>query len=460
MHGRARRALGQFEKSLGDLRRGAALAEQTGREHVLLILTVESAATLTELGRIAEAAAAAQDGVERARLAGNPRMLLWAHSALAAALLAAGDAAAAVRHGEQAAQEDTRPDFHAAAQPGWCLGAALTAAGRPDRAVPVMLAAFGGPRLPAVLPADRSAAAADLALLLALSPATISATVTRSEWIVLAAGTAAVIVVNLLLLRRVFGPLERLERVMSRIDPYEPGRRIREGRGDREIASVSRAFNAMLDRLERERTDGRRRTLRAQEAERGRVARELHDEVGQLLTGVVLQLEGLAAAVPASRRSDVVGIQDNVREGVQTVREIARGLRPPALEEFGLRASLVALGAGFGERAGLKVRHRIDPALPPLDAETELALYRVAQEAMTNVARHARAHEVELLLRAENHAVVLMVADDGCGISTSDLNSSHGVAGMRERALLVGGSLEIRRRAPRGTEVRLAVPLR
>ena len=298
------------------------------------------------------------------------------------------------------------------------------------------------------------------ALLLALSPATISATVTRSEWIVLAAGTAAVIVVNLLLLRRVFGPLERLERVMSRIDPYEPGRRIREGRGDREIASVSRAFNSMLDRLERERTDGRRRTLRAQEAERGRVARELHDEVGQLLTGVILQLEGLAAAVPASRRSDVAGIQDNVREGVQTVREIARGLRPPALEEFGLRASLVALGAGFGERAGLKVRHRIDPTLPPLDAETELALYRVAQEAMTNVARHARAHEMELLLSAENHAVVLTVADDGCGISTDDLNSSHGVAGMRERALLVGGSLEIRRRASHGTEVRLVVPLR
>jgi two-component system, NarL family, sensor histidine kinase UhpB len=298
------------------------------------------------------------------------------------------------------------------------------------------------------------------ALLLALSPATISATLTRSEWIVLAAGTAAVIVVNLLLLRRVFGPLERLERVMSRIDPHEPGRRIREGRGDREIASVSRAFNSMLDRLERERSDGRRRTLRAQEAERGRVARELHDEVGQLLTGVVLQLEGLAAAVPASRRSDVVGIQDNVREGVQTVREIARGLRPPALEEFGLRASLVALGAGFGERAGLKVRHRIDPTLPPLDAETELALYRIAQEAMTNVARHARAHEMELLLRAENHAVVLTVADDGCGISTDDLNSSHGVAGMRERALLVGGNLEIRRRAPHGSEVRLVVPLR
>ena len=297
-------------------------------------------------------------------------------------------------------------------------------------------------------------------LLLALSPATVSANVTLSEWIVLAAGTVAVIVVNLLLLRRVFGPLERLEQVMGRIDPHEPGRRIAEDQGAREIAGVSRAFNSMLDRLERERADGRRRALRAQEAERGRVARELHDEVGQLLTGVVLQLEGLTTAVPSTHRKEVVGIQDNVREGVQSVREIARGLRPPALDEFGLRASLVALAAGFGERSGLRVRHHIDPALPALDAETELALYRVAQEAITNVARHARAREVELLLRSEDHAVALTVADDGQGISAEDLHSSHGVAGMRERALLVGGSLQIQRRVPQGTEVRLTVPVR
>lgn len=297
-------------------------------------------------------------------------------------------------------------------------------------------------------------------LLLALSPATISATVTPSEWIVLAAGTAAVIVVNLLLLRRIFGPLERLEQVMGRIDPHEPGRRIGEAYPDGEIARVSNAFNSMLDRLEHERADSRRRALRAQEAERGRVARELHDEVGQLLTGVVLQLEGLAAAVPAARRDDVAGIQDNVREGVQTVREIAQGLRPPALDEFGLRASLVALAAGFGERSGLRVRHQIDPALPALDAETELAIYRVAQEAITNVARHARAREVELLLRYDDHAVELTVADDGQGISTEDLHSSHGVAGMRERALLVRGTLEMRHRTPQGTEVSLTVPVR
>lgn len=296
-------------------------------------------------------------------------------------------------------------------------------------------------------------------LLLALSPATVSATVTRSEWIVLATGTALVIAVNLLLLRRVFGPLERLEDVMGRIDPHEPGRRIGVGDPDDEVARLSRAFNAMLDRLERERADSGRKALRAQEAERGRVARELHDEVGQLLTGVVLQLEGLGAEVPPARRREVTEIQDTVREGVQTVREIARGLRPPALDEFGLRASLVALVVGFGERSGLKVRHHIDAALPALDAETELALYRVAQEAMTNVARHAHAQHVELLLGSRAEAVVLTVRDDGSGISEHDLLSSTGVAGMRDRALLAGGSLRIERRAPQGTEVRLRVPI-
>jgi ATP/maltotriose-dependent transcriptional regulator MalT len=162
MHGRARRALGEPAAALADLRRGAALARQTGRERLVLLLTVESVAALIDLGRLAEATALAQDGVERARLAGNPRMLLWAQSTLATARLAAGDITGALRDAERAAVPQTRADFHAAGQPGWALGAALTAAGNAERAVPVLLDAFGGPGLPHVLPADRPAAAADL----------------------------------------------------------------------------------------------------------------------------------------------------------------------------------------------------------------------------------------------------------------------------------------------------------
>jgi DNA-binding CsgD family transcriptional regulator/tetratricopeptide (TPR) repeat protein len=214
MHGRARRALGQFDASLADLRRGAALAEQTGRERVLLMVTVESVATLIELGRLAEARAAAEDGVERARLAGSPRMLLWAQSTVAAASLAAGDVSAALHHAEEAAQEGTRPDFHAAGQPGWCLGAALTAAGRPDRAVPVMLEAFGGADLACVLPADRPAAAADLvdAQLAAGDIVAARATLAQTETAAERARTAAA---------RAVAALARAEVLLAEGRPHE-----------------------------------------------------------------------------------------------------------------------------------------------------------------------------------------------------------------------------------------------
>jgi DNA-binding CsgD family transcriptional regulator len=162
MHGRAQRSLGRFEAALVDLERGARIATETGRERVLLVLTVESVPTLIELGRLTDACAAGDEAVELARLSGNPRMLLWAQSALAAARLAAGDVAAALRHAEQAVSVGVQPDFHSAGQPGWCLGAALTAAGNAEQAVAAMLQSFGGPALASVPPADRPAAAADL----------------------------------------------------------------------------------------------------------------------------------------------------------------------------------------------------------------------------------------------------------------------------------------------------------
>jgi DNA-binding NarL/FixJ family response regulator len=162
MLGRSRRGLGQLERALAELDRGAALALETGRDNVRLQLTVERAGVLIELGRLAEATAAAEQGIELARLAGNPPMLLWARCALSSAALAAGDVAAAVEHARAAAASGVSADFHAAGQPGWCLGAAITAAGNPAEGAAAMLESFGGPDLPAVLPVDRPAAAADL----------------------------------------------------------------------------------------------------------------------------------------------------------------------------------------------------------------------------------------------------------------------------------------------------------
>ena len=298
-------------------------------------------------------------------------------------------------------------------------------------------------------------------LALALSPATVSPRLQVAEAAVLAVGVVLMITVNVLLLRRVFGPLEQLTSMMRRIDPHAPGRRLKLERADAEVADLSHAFNAMLDRLEDERHSSGRRALAAQENERMRLARELHDEVGQTLTGVVLQLEGLKRAAPPPTRHAIEELQEAARAGVEDVREIVRGLRPQALDELGLRSALVSLASQVSDRSGIRVRSRLAPQLPALPPELDLAIYRVAQEGLTNVARHAQARNVTLELDARNGSVTLRVRDDGRGISDGEAaGRSMGLGGMHERALLVGGDLRVRRRDDGGTEVRLDVPVR
>jgi two-component system sensor histidine kinase UhpB len=198
--------------------------------------------------------------------------------------------------------------------------------------------------------------------------------------------------------------------------------------------------------------------------ERLRLARELHDEVGQSLTALVLQLEALARQAPPGLREQVEETREVARDTVEDVREIAYGLRPEALDDFGLRAALVTLGSSFAERTGLQLRANVAAELPPLDRDRELAIYRVAQESLTNVARHAWARSVELGLERRNGALELRVRDDGVGVRGAALETAagaggSGIRGMRERALLVGGHLDVSRASPSGTEVRLTVPL-
>jgi two-component system sensor histidine kinase UhpB len=298
------------------------------------------------------------------------------------------------------------------------------------------------------------------ALALAFSPATVSPNVRIAEGVVLGIGTLVLATVNLLLVRRVFEPLERLTALMRRVDPQAPGRRVALERTDPEVADLCNAFNAMLDRLEDERHSSGRRALAAQEGERTRLARELHDEVGQTLTGVVLQLEGLQRQAPAELHEAIAALQKSAREGVEDVREIARGLRPQALDDFGLRSALISLAAQASDRSGLRVRPRIAPSLPDLAPEQDLAIYRVAQESLTNVARHAQARNVSLALEPINGGVTLRVRDDGRGISEQEsARRTMGLGGMHERALLVAGRLVVRRCPEGGTEVRLDVPV-
>jgi two-component system, NarL family, sensor histidine kinase UhpB len=214
----------------------------------------------------------------------------------------------------------------------------------------------------------------------------------------------------------------------------------------------------MLDRLEAERRETARRALAAQEAERKRVAQELHDEVGQTLTAVLLQLQALAARVPPELEQPIRNAQEAARGSLEDVRAVARQLRPEALDDLGLVSALTALCTRLVAGSGLRIERRIARGLPLLDAEEELVVYRVAQESLTNAVRHARARRVEVTLEADAGSVVLTVRDDGRGLDGAA--PAHGIRGMRERALLVGGRLSVGDAGGGGVDVRLELPAR
>jgi len=293
-------------------------------------------------------------------------------------------------------------------------------------------------------------------VLLVFGPLQASAPLTLTESIGLVAGVALALAISLVLMRPAFRPFDELADHMRRHDPLAPSERV-DVEGGPKVAALAHAFNEMLDRLESEQRQSTRRALMVQEGERQRVARELHDEVGQTLTGVMLQVEGLAARIPDELREDLDELRETARSGAEDVRRIVRSLRPEALEDLGLPSALAALATAFHDQTGVPVERRLEAGLP-LSEEQELVFYRVAQEAITNVARHACALRVEIELRLGEAGVVLMVRDDGIGLTRPTNGPSHGIRGMRERAMLIGAQLTIDRPPHGGTEVRLVLP--
>ncbi|SHK97995.1 two-component system, NarL family, sensor histidine kinase UhpB [Pseudonocardia thermophila] len=296
-------------------------------------------------------------------------------------------------------------------------------------------------------------------LLLAVSPATVSAPVLLTEIPVLAIGLAVILAANAFLLRRSLAPIDALTDVMARVDLLRGTDRVAPPQGG-DLTSLVEAFNAMLDRLETERSTSSGHALAAQEAERRRIARELHDEIGQGLTASLLALRRTADRAPEELRADLHAVQETVRACLDDVRNVARRLRPDMLEDLGLVSSLTALSSELADASDVTVVRSIDPDLPPLSSDVELVIYRVAQEAMTNIARHADAKHVAVGLGREGNAIVLRVRDDGRGgVAEQAVEEGAGIRGMRERALLVGGRLTFRTPEGGGTEVRLEVPL-
>ncbi|MFG3104332.1 sensor histidine kinase [Streptomyces sp. NPDC048182] len=300
-----------------------------------------------------------------------------------------------------------------------------------------------------------NAAGLVLATGLLLGPVTVSTPVLPHEALILLGGLTALLAGNALVLWFGLAPLHRLGRAMATADLLVPGARPAVA-GPAEAAELIATYNTMLDRLRAERAAGAGRALHAQERERHRVAQELHDEVGQTLTAVLLQLKRVADRVPAELRDDVSLAQESTRAGLDEIRRIARRLRPGVLEELGLASALRALAAEFTHH-GLTVRHQVPGALPPLTPEAELVLYRVAQEGLTNTARHAAADRADLTLRPLPDRVELLVSDNGTGLGAAP--EGAGIRGMRERALLVGAELRLGDGPDGGAGLRLSVPL-
>jgi two-component system sensor histidine kinase UhpB len=299
-------------------------------------------------------------------------------------------------------------------------------------------------------------------LALVVTPATVSSPLAIDEGVVLAAGAFVIIVGNAVLLRLNFRGLRAVVRRMETIDVLRPEEQLPETGGP-EAKSLIAGFNSMQGRLEAERRTSARRTLSAIEGERRRIGRELHDEIGQRLTGTLLELKRLADDVPQPFKTEVRSIQEQQRAALDEVGALAWQLRPALLDDLGLLSAVDALADSLDE-PGARIKTSLPAGLSALPPELELVVYRIAQEALTNAVRHSGASHIELDLEVGAGRLTLQVSDDGTGLPTMQ-GEGPGIRGMRERALLVGGRLHMGpsaavRTGRRGTTVRLDIPAR
>jgi two-component system sensor histidine kinase UhpB len=278
-------------------------------------------------------------------------------------------------------------------------------------------------------------------------------------------GLALVVVALILALareRRRLRPLEDLVEAMEKVDLSSPRLHLPpsiDGVGEtEEVERLELAFLRMMRRLEAERRRAGSAALHAQEEERARVARDLHDEVNQSLTGLLLRLEAARESAPPEMEGEIAETKALANQAMTELLSLARQLRPTALDDLGLAAAIGGQVEQLG-RGEIKASLRTEGDFSDLGDDAQLVVYRVAQEALNNAARHSGAKRVEVRLRrAGDGGVALEVSDDGRGFAFDESERGLGIGGMRERALLVGGELTIESRPGAGTTVRLEVP--
>jgi two-component system, NarL family, sensor histidine kinase DevS len=215
-----------------------------------------------------------------------------------------------------------------------------------------------------------------------------------------------------------------------------------------------------VDLADRVARDALRRVVAGQELERRRLARELHDETGQALTSILLGLKRVEEAKPEDARVAAAELREQIVDTLQSVRRLAVELRPSALDDFGLVAALERLAEAFGEQSGVAVDIQTNLDSARLPGEVETALYRIVQEALTNVAKHADATRVSIVVTRRENTVTALIEDDGQGFGAAGgTGEGLGLVGMKERVGLLGGRLAIESTEGTGTTVVAEVPI-
>ncbi|HEY2603364.1 MAG TPA: sensor histidine kinase [Thermoleophilaceae bacterium] len=282
----------------------------------------------------------------------------------------------------------------------------------------------------------------------------------RLQFALLAMAIMLALLANIMMLRRRFSPLEQLIDRLERIDPAHGVSFDQPALGEmEEVDRLSATFKRLLERIESERRRSGRLVLRAQEEERKRVARDLHDEVNQALTAILLRLQALMQDAPSGElERELSEVKRLVNQAMEELLQLARQLRPTALDDHGLLPALEGQVRRFGDQQGIDARLRTEGESGELGDDQQLVVYRVAQEALANVARHAEATRVEVDLATREGGIDLCVRDNGRGFDSTLPPSGLGLNGMAERARLVGGELSVYSSAGRGTTVTLHVP--
>ena len=280
----------------------------------------------------------------------------------------------------------------------------------------------------------------------------------RLQFALLAMTVILALLLNVLMLQRRFDPLDELIRQVEAIDPAEPTAFEAPKDAVEEIERLAHAFRSLLDRIEEERRRAGRLQLRAQEQERKRVARDLHDEVNQALTAILLRLEALGQMAPPRLRDELAETKGLANRAMEELLQLARQLRPTALDDHGFVLAIEEQLRRFEAHEGIETRFTTHGELSDLGDDQQLVLYRVAQEALNNVARHAGARNVSVEITRDDGSVALEVVDDGAGFMPGSEERGLGLDGMAERARLVNGEFEIEASPGRGTAVKVRVP--